>query len=104
MLFVQRAGGEGALAGALGAQGEEGPAGVGSLEDQTLGARGFRSVSQKCPLDGSPGLGWGGRLGRGREHRTLGWGQSSQWRGTGGRPGQACAPASLPSWVTAGAP
>ena len=36
--------------------------------------------------------------------RTLGWGQSSQWRGTGGRPGQACAPASLPSWVTAGAP
>lgn len=53
---------------------------------------------------GSPGLGWGGCLGRGREHRTLGWGQSSQWRGTGGHPGQACAPASLPSWVATGIP
>ena len=66
-LFVQRAGGEGALARALGAQGEEGPAGVGSPEDQTLGARGFRSVSQKCPLDGArrgapgwAGVEWGG--------------------------------------------
>ena len=44
-LFVQRAGGEGVLARALGAQGEEGPARVGSPEDQTLGARGFKETT-----------------------------------------------------------
>lgn len=63
---------------------------------------------------GSPGLGWGGRLGRGGEHRTLPGGEESGWRpwggarahGGGGRghPGQPRTPASLPSWVTAGSP
>lgn len=61
-LFVQRAGGEGALVGARGAQGQEGPAGVGPLEDPTLDARGFRSESQKCLLDGARrgAPGWAG--------------------------------------------
>ena len=88
MLFVQRAGGDGALAGALGAQGKEGPAGVGSLEDQTLGARGFRSVSQKCPLDGARqgAPGWAGVAAWAGEGSTEPWG-GARARSGGGQGG-----------------
>ena len=73
------------LARALGAQGEEGPAGVGSPEDQTLGARGFRSVSQKCPLDGARrgAPGWAGVAAWAGEGSTEPWGGARAHSGVG---------------------